>query len=106
MILNKLVGERGSEPPTPWSRNDNRSTISLIRLAWFCVTDHGFTRFSAVIGPKLDPSFLQASFEITHSCVAGFKTCWLPFFHPAYSGKSGSGRALPRSDMNSRTILS
>jgi hypothetical protein len=29
----------------------------LIRLAWFCVTDHGFTPFSAVVGPKSDPSF-------------------------------------------------
>src|SRR5207253_9007111 len=24
----------------------------LIRVAWFCVKDHGFTRHSAVIGPK------------------------------------------------------
>jgi hypothetical protein len=29
----------------------------LIRLAWFCVSDHGFTRYSGVNGPKLDPSF-------------------------------------------------
>ena len=24
----------------------------MIRVAWFCVKDHGFTRHSAVIGPK------------------------------------------------------
>ena len=52
-----MVGERGFEPPTPWSRNGHRNTILLIRLAWFCVLGHGFTRFSAVIGPKLDSSF-------------------------------------------------
>src|SRR5207245_7865098 len=55
--LKRLVGERGFEPPTPWSRSNDRNIILLIRLAWFCVLDHGFTRFSAVIGPKLDPSF-------------------------------------------------
>ena len=31
---------------TPWSRNNHRNIKSLIRLAWFCVSDHGFTRFS------------------------------------------------------------
>jgi hypothetical protein len=45
----KLVGEGGFEPPTPWSRNNDGSAISLIRLAWLCVTDHGFMRFSALI---------------------------------------------------------
>jgi len=38
---------RGFEPPTPWSRSNHRNAISLIRLAWLCVTDHGFTGFSA-----------------------------------------------------------
>src|SRR5436309_15518029 len=55
--LKRLVGERGFEPPTPWSRNGNRNTILLIRLAWFCVLYHGFARFSAAIGLKLDSSF-------------------------------------------------
>jgi len=32
----------------------------LIRLAWFCSSDHGFARFSAAIEPKLDPSFLES----------------------------------------------
>jgi len=45
--LKKLVGERGFEPPTPWSRINHRNAISLIRLAWLCVTDHGSMRFSA-----------------------------------------------------------
>src|SRR5882757_3004250 len=34
-----------------------RSTTASIRSAWFCVTDHDFIQFSAVIGPKSDPSF-------------------------------------------------
>jgi hypothetical protein len=59
--LKKLVGERGFEPPTPWSRSNHRNTILLIRLAWFCVLDHGFNWFSAVTGPKLDPSSSQLS---------------------------------------------
>src|SRR5262249_54946816 len=42
-------------PPGPEA--NHRNTISLIRLAWFCISGHGFTRFSAAIGPKLDPSF-------------------------------------------------
>jgi hypothetical protein len=44
----KIGRERGFEPPTPWSRNNNGSAISLIRLAWLCVRDHGFTRFSGL----------------------------------------------------------
>jgi hypothetical protein len=46
--LKGLVGERGFEPPTPWSRNNHGNTISLIRLAWLCVTHPGFTWFSAL----------------------------------------------------------
>jgi site-specific DNA recombinase len=30
----ELVGERGFEPPTPWSRNSNRCANLLIRLGW------------------------------------------------------------------------
>jgi hypothetical protein len=33
------------------------SRTILVCRAWFCVTDPSFTWFSAVIGPKLDPSF-------------------------------------------------
>ena len=48
MTKERLVGERGFEPPTPWSRNNDGSAISLIRLAWLCVTDYGFIRFLAL----------------------------------------------------------
>jgi len=33
-LLKTLVGERGFEPPTPWSRNDNLFVKLLIRLGW------------------------------------------------------------------------
>jgi hypothetical protein len=33
-LLKILVGERGFEPPTPWSRNYNRFAKLLIRLGW------------------------------------------------------------------------
>src|SRR5438128_10531250 len=56
--LKRLVGERGFEPPTPWSRSNDRNIILLIRLAWFRVLNPGFTWFSAAIGPKLDSSFV------------------------------------------------
>jgi hypothetical protein len=51
-----LVGARGFEHPTRWSRNNNGIAILLSRLAWLCVKDHGFTPFSAI-----DPNFTQVS---------------------------------------------
>jgi len=35
--LRLMVGERGFEPPTPWSRTNNRCTKLLFRLGLFCV---------------------------------------------------------------------
>jgi hypothetical protein len=32
-----MAGERGFEPPTPWSRTNNRCTNLLSRLGLFCV---------------------------------------------------------------------
>ena len=59
MQVPEMIVGRGEriKPPTPWSRIRKRSAISLICLAWFCVTDPSFSWFSAVIGPKSDPSF-------------------------------------------------
>jgi len=51
-----MVGERGFEPPTPWSRNRSRIAISLVRLGWYCVVVSLIAGCSAAIGPKLDPS--------------------------------------------------
>ena len=53
-----MVGERGFEPPTPWSRNSNRCAKLLIRLGRWCVYLGPNAWFSAAIGPKLDPSFV------------------------------------------------
>jgi len=50
------VGEIGRLQPAIWSRNNHGNTISLIRLAWLCVRDPRFTRFSALNWPKFDPS--------------------------------------------------
>src|SRR6266702_6915697 len=36
-LLILMVGERGFEPPTPWSRTNNRCTNLLSRLGLFCV---------------------------------------------------------------------
>jgi hypothetical protein len=53
-----MVGERGFEPPTPWSRISKRYANLLIRLGWWCVQLDLNAWFSALIGPKLDPSCL------------------------------------------------
>jgi len=37
LISNDLFEERGFEPPTPWSRTNNRCTKLLFRLGLFCV---------------------------------------------------------------------
>ncbi len=54
--LKIMVGERGFEPPTPWSRTRNRLANLLPRLGWLCVVLPPVRRFSAAIGPKLDPT--------------------------------------------------
>src|SRR4051794_8862955 len=51
-----MVGERGFEPPTPWSRNRNRIAISLVRLGWCCVVVCLIAGCLGSIGPNLDPS--------------------------------------------------
>ena len=51
-----MVGERGFEPPTPWSRTNNRCTNLLSRLGLFCVLYRLSVWFSGTNGPKLDPN--------------------------------------------------
>jgi hypothetical protein len=51
-----MVGERGFEPPTPWSRTNNRCTKLLSRLGLFCVLYRLSLWFSGTNGPKLDPN--------------------------------------------------
>jgi hypothetical protein len=58
-VLKILVGERGFEPPTPWSRTRNRFANLLSRLGWLCVVLPLVRGFSAANGPKLDPKFLR-----------------------------------------------
>jgi hypothetical protein len=50
-----MVGERGFEPPTPWSRTNNRCTNLLFRLGLFCALFRLFVWYSGANGPKLDP---------------------------------------------------
>ena len=52
-----LVGARGFEPPTPCAQGSEQKYISLARIAFLCVIEHGFIRCSSAFGPKLDPSF-------------------------------------------------
>jgi hypothetical protein len=59
-LLKTLVGERGFEPPTPWSRTRNQLSILLSRLGWLCVVLPLISWFSAANGPKSDPSFWQS----------------------------------------------
>jgi hypothetical protein len=51
-----MVGERGFEPPTPWSRASNRCTKLLFRLGLFYVLYRLSLWFSGTNGPKLDPN--------------------------------------------------
>jgi hypothetical protein len=55
LIINILVGERRFEPPTPWSRTDNRCTNLLFRLGLFCVLYRLFAWYSGTNGPNLNP---------------------------------------------------
>ena len=54
----------------------------LIRLGWYCVVLGPNTWFSAVIGPKLDPSFQapEGLFSCSHSakiaCTSSKVICW------------------------------
>ena len=59
LIIRILVGERGFEPPTPWSRTNNRCTKLLFRLGLFCVLYRLFAWYSGANGPKLDPNFFH-----------------------------------------------
>ena len=52
-----MVGERGFEPPTPWSRTNNRFANLLFCLGWFCVSFLLFAWYLGANGPKSDPSF-------------------------------------------------
>ncbi len=52
-----MVGATGFEPATPCAQGSEQKYILLVRIAFLCVTEHGFIRYSAAFGPKLDPSF-------------------------------------------------
>jgi hypothetical protein len=51
-----MVGARGFEPPTPCAQGSQQKSISLVRIAFLCVIEHGFIRYLSAFGPKLDPS--------------------------------------------------
>jgi hypothetical protein len=68
-----MVGERGFEPPTPWSRTKTEVSILLIRLGRLCVILGPFTRFSAVNGPKLDSNFDSLFLDLTTFCLEAIR---------------------------------
>ena len=53
-----MVGARGFEPPTPWSRNASRCSNVLILLVRCCVVVHRFSWYSGRLDPRLDPTFV------------------------------------------------
>ena len=48
---------RGFEPPTSGSGDQRQNAMLMILLAQSCKVLHGFVRYSALNGPKSDPSF-------------------------------------------------
>jgi hypothetical protein len=52
-----VVGASGFEPEASCAQGSCKKSILLARLALFYVMVHGFGPNSAVVGPKLDPSF-------------------------------------------------
>jgi hypothetical protein len=58
-----MVGERGLEPPTPWSRTNNGFHNLLSRLGLFCVLYPPFPRHPE----RLDPIWTQVSPKLPSS---------------------------------------
>ena len=56
--LRLLVGAWGFELQASCAQGSCKKSILLVRLALFYVMVHGFGPNLAVLGPKLDPSFL------------------------------------------------
>jgi hypothetical protein len=52
-----MVGAKGFEPSTSWSRTSNRNTISLARLALFCVEHAHLGQYLAANGLESDSCF-------------------------------------------------
>ncbi len=66
--VNKEVARLGGfEPPTSGSGDQCRKAILMILLAQSCTLDHGFIRYSALNGPKSDPSFGMNPYSETSS---------------------------------------
>src|ERR1022692_2446894 len=42
--IKRVVGARGFEPPTPCAQGSEQKCISLARIAFLCVIEHGFIR--------------------------------------------------------------
>jgi hypothetical protein len=74
MCEKRMVGERGFEPPTPWSRTNNRCTKLLFRLGLFCVFYRLFAWCPGTIGPKLDPN----AWVINRNARPGLGTLYAP----------------------------
>jgi len=73
-IREEVVGAKGFEPSTSWSRNSNRNTILLARLALFCVEQAVFGRYLAPIGLKSDSTFVDCYFLLLRATMASWRT--------------------------------
>ena len=58
-----VVARRGSHEDLnlgpPCAQGSEQKVISLVRIAFLCVIEHGFIRYLSAFGPKLDPSYLE-----------------------------------------------
>ena len=62
-----MVGAKGFEPSTSWSRTRRRTTILLARLALLCVKAAGLGWSSAVNGLNWDSIFGMNPYSETNS---------------------------------------
>src|SRR2546426_11763205 len=70
-VIEKVARLRGFEPPTSGSGDQRQYAMLMILLAQSCTLDHGFVRYSALNGPKTDPSFSRSSERECFSNILG-----------------------------------
>jgi len=59
-VIERMARLGGFEPPTSGSGDQRQNAMLMILLAQSCTLDHGFVPYSALNGPKSDPSFCSA----------------------------------------------
>ena len=96
-----MVGERGFEPPTPWSRTSNRFTKLLFRLGLFCVLYRLSVGYSGTNGPNLDPNEWVSG----RICVRGRAAYRIPVPQKTKTVALAIKRVLRLSSSNDKGVL-